>query len=1384
MRTDDELRAWRDAAQSGGFPVPHRERWQPLRAGVVNLWEFEAAEYWYADGWVQLMGRNETGKSSLMALTTLIPWLADTSSDKIDTLGRSGKQFSYYVRPTGTDGDRRDATASFFHGWLWVEYGRVTDAGPRFFTTLLYASARTGSPKVALEWCTSEGSRVREALRLAVDRDVVPPKTIDAPGFQAHASGQLYRAVVAERLLGSSVDKLETVGKILKVTRTPKLGAQLDARFVTEHLRDALPALRQDEIDQLAQGWDQLDQIRGDLDRAEEAARLVAQFARRSWRPWLGARLRIDADDAAAQRTNFDRVTRAEEAAKKTLTEARDESDDLLTRSEAATLAADSASAAAEQLRESAAYKDASSRIESAQRSEDDARAAADALAAVTREVERAGGRLADAAASEGRESAAAEAARQRASKATDEVRRTAAEAGIPESGEVVDADRLRQRAEQRKEAVGRAIGLLRVADEARTAAAQQEALAGAEESRADQAADAAEAAWGAANAAHEALAAGIDAWAAAAPWAAPQASAWVDALPRTIDGLAAPALADAVRVEWGEPLRTDAESRRHGAAAAEREARAEADRLRGEIAALERAGVVPPAAPSLWRRRSRAEAQGAPLWRLLNPVPGVPEGELAHVEAALAAAGLLDAWVEPGGARGLDTFAVAPDAADDGPRLSAVLRVADDEGELGAAAQAVLDGVVLRGAGDPLPQAGVAVAVDGRWRSSGLVGEAAPAHPAAEWVGEAAREAQRRRRLAELAAQAEATEAKAAAHHAARLAAQADLEALAVTLRQVPSDAELRRLLGTAATLDGVAQEARARAGEALERARAARAVADTRQAELLRFTNDNALPATRDALDAVVAAVRDLRDALRTLRTEERAVVDAEERARRALIRLEAERGEHAGAEERRTAAERALAVAKARAEALRAAIGADDQAVLDELGRLRRAANSSAAEARRLAAERIDVSARLGAAENHLHTVEDQRKAATEERDRAYRRFRALIDRGVADDLGLALPEPHSSSVENVRAQVAEVRRAVVPGRQWRDGDPDANAVVLQGLRSQLEAAAREARAELEQGGRSLQLEPDDGLVRIDVTVNSNGTTQPLAEAVGTLAGTVVVLKEAYNARVQQTLDDLLGSTFLEHMRDRIGRTEQLIREINKVLLQHATATSDTALRIRLEPGQNRAVLDTFRREGGLLNPDVVGQVRDFLRTRVDEAKRQAIDEGQADWRDALARQLDYRAWYEIHLERRIGTAGSWGPLNTRSFALLSGGARAVMLMLPLVATLSALYREMPGAPRPLWLDEAFDGLDVPNRSMVMDLLREFDLDVLLAGPGRLVNVKVVPTAAIYQVVRAPEPIPGADLTLELWAGGTLEAIDLPLSWLDAPEPLASPDQDALL
>jgi len=65
----------------------------------------------------------------------------------------------------------------------------------------------------------------------------------------------------------------------------------------------------------------------------------------------------------------------------------------------------------------------------------------------------------------------------------------------------------------------------------------------------------------------------------------------------------------------------------------------------------------TPPPAPETWRRLARPgpeAAAGAPLWRLVKPVEGLGGDRLARLEAALAASGLLDAWVTADG--GLST--------------------------------------------------------------------------------------------------------------------------------------------------------------------------------------------------------------------------------------------------------------------------------------------------------------------------------------------------------------------------------------------------------------------------------------------------------------------------------------------------------------------------------------------------------------------------------------------------------------------------------------------------------------------------------------------------------------------------------------------------------
>jgi uncharacterized protein YPO0396 len=153
------------------------------------------------------------------------------------------------------------------------------------------------------------------------------------------------------------------------------------------------------------------------------------------------------------------------------------------------------------------------------------------------------------------------------------------------------------------------------------------------------------------------------------------------------------------------------------------------------------------------------------------------------------------------------------------------------------------------------------------------------------------------------------------------------------------------------------------------------------------------------------------------------------------------------------------------------------------------------------------------------------------------------------------------------------------------------------------------------------------------------------------------------------------------------------------------------------------------------------------------------------GTEDWTDRLAELLDYRTWFDVVAQYNVCDGEDetrWKDLTKKVHGVDSGGGKVVTLLQPLLATLVALYSESPDAPRPLWLDEAFEGVDPANRATMMRMLTDFDLDFLLAGPAPLVAVAQVPAAAVWVITRAPAPVAGVDLSLMLWAGKTLEQI----------------------
>ena len=55
--------------------APCSDRWKPLRAGLVDMFYYDAEEFWFHDGRLLLRGNNGTGKSKVLALT--LPFLLD-----------------------------------------------------------------------------------------------------------------------------------------------------------------------------------------------------------------------------------------------------------------------------------------------------------------------------------------------------------------------------------------------------------------------------------------------------------------------------------------------------------------------------------------------------------------------------------------------------------------------------------------------------------------------------------------------------------------------------------------------------------------------------------------------------------------------------------------------------------------------------------------------------------------------------------------------------------------------------------------------------------------------------------------------------------------------------------------------------------------------------------------------------------------------------------------------------------------------------------------------------------------------------------------------------------------------------------------------------------
>lgn len=1416
------LRTWRQAALTGGLPEPGRRRWQQLRAGVVNMWEFDVAEYWSADGRAQFIGKNEQGKSTMMAMTSLTMLTGDLSPRYVDTFGNSKRSFRYYLIPTEDPKDRRPVTQQLNRGWTWVEYGRLTDTGPEYFTTLLFVQGRRTTQQVVPTWVTHQGpERVRAGLTLVQGQAVVQP-TMVMPGLVPRKDGTEYTNKVATVLFGfSDPSRLKIVIELLKTLRTPKLGHHLDPGWVVERIRESLPPLETSEIHELADGWDQLGQLARDRDDAREAQEAVKAYLQAVWNPWADSVLRRAADELVAAVTAVDDVTRERNRAQQTADESTSKYEDALSQETSTKAERTRVRAQHTQLIKSTTYRDA-----------DAAGKGVSSLTEQFQTAQRAWGRTGPAAV-KAREAATRSAdelgtargllaeTERRLAEQADLTAKTGLEAGLPDARAWVDrrdTERLEAGVDQRLRNVHHAQALddrLRKKTEFHERAQASLAEADGRFTRREAEQTAAQSQYE--NAA-QSLSDDLEAWAMGLTVhegvMAPPVELreqWFEAVQASCTG---PRPVQVLRQLIGDQWLTPAlEPVNAAAVTARNDAKAAAARALAleEQAAAEEARPEPvPAQPGLWRRRPRPASgpAGAPLWELLDPLPHLTEQEVAGLEAALAGAGLLDAWVTPDGIwtpdrDGEDHVVTMPnppqDRSEHASTLGAALGLAEKThdgqplAELAVTARRVLDSVWYRpgppsdapaglpsdrpGGIDPVVWAGVLVGVDGSWVTPLTSGRAPVPVDGASLLGASARAQARARQVAALREQAAQERDLAAQHRRDEEQQRALAQTYMTVTAQAPDDADLvsaaRDLTSASSELDKADQDLRAQAAKA----QAIEAEMNQAHTTLVAYAAEHTLVVNR--LRETETALNDTRNHIERLL--ERTATWEREQAHVTERQSNTEQLEEAAEEAEAVAADDAerCETLQIELDTAKANLTTTHQEQLDQEARLRSRLDELEKELEDVNIRIRDLTAVTATAAQDLKAVDERRREAEQTRTEKLTGWWITVDAGLAAARGIDMAD-ESRTLTSALGHARALRTSRKAPRGWPDsgkqaGDEERDKI-LGRLRDRLSGPdLMTLNNTLDRtGGRSASVDHDEttGLPQVRVRVDASGTTVEPVAAVRKLEDRAAQLGAMHDEKMHEVMQELLASTFVDHLRAKVKETARLITDVNTVLDKHPTGTTRTVVRLQRKPVPEHVggfqVLQRLLNDG-IDSPVVQEQVQTFLATQIRAAQEEGHASGQ-DWKALLVDKLDYRNWFAVVTEWRVlasakeGASQRWNELTAARHSQDSGGAKVMTMLQPLLATLATLYQTSRIAPRPLWLDEAFDGLDQENSSSLLAMLVEFEFDFVLAGPKALVASREVPCAAVWTVNRAPAPIPGVDLGLWLFAGGTTERIEM--------------------
>ena len=382
----------------------------------------------------------------------------------------------------------------------------------------------------------------------------------------------------------------------------------------------------------------------------------------------------------------------------------------------------------------------------------------------------------------------------------------------------------------------------------------------------------------------------------------------------------------------------------------------------------------------------------------------------------------------------------------------------------------------------------------------------------------------------------------------------------------------------------------------------------------------------------------------------------------------------------------------------------------------------------------ADFIRADERVNNTANQLTEIEERLQQAQFERGEKQSHFLDLLAAYPVEDLVAA------QLLMEEGKHVSAAQRLL--GGALREGDIPAR-------KEQLEAAYRDAYNALSRTFNREQpilLEYGPNLDDRGLVLFLNENKSKAVELLELLSERIEMQKMLLNQEETRLFEDFLLHEIAEAIRTSIFEAEEWVQQINKVLSGLPMIGEHYSLQWKPPAEYDLAKLGShlaqhyklLRKPTQALTLEEMETLMHAFRQEIDSVRLRQQENADMNFMDALEQVFDYREWFHFDvLVTPIG--GQRQRLTDRVAGTRSGAEQLFALYVPLFAALGALYRSaVPGAPKLLALDEAFDKVSIANTQRIIEFLVSQDFQWIMTGPQISGTGAKIPACARYLMI----------------------------------------------